>query len=172
MRKISLKKDYYELSIIFFMVFIYFKFIYYLRDKPYPATLIFLVFIINFFLTSSFFYFLSQRTYKKVDYRSFIFTFGYSLLPTLIWFVTNSFLYIFFPPPQTSSFLGGSFSIVFFAFSLSLFAWKLILVFLALRFSAKVGFYRIIYFIILYLVWFLPYSIFLYQLKLFRVPFI
>ena len=60
MRKISLEKDYGQLIIIAGLIFLYFKFIYYLRDKTYPATLIFLFFLFNFLLTVSFFYLVSR----------------------------------------------------------------------------------------------------------------
>ena len=169
MRKISLEKDYYQLLIISVSVFLYFKFIYFLRDKPYPATLIFIIFFANFLLTTSFFYLLTK---KQASFSSFIFTFSYSLFPTLIWFLSTSLLYIFLPPPRTLSLLGKTFSIFFIAFSLSLLIWKLILGYLAVRFSSKQNFLRIFYMIILYLTWFLPYSVLLYYFRFFRIPFI
>ena len=172
MRKISKEKDYYQLVVIFFLIFIYFKFIYFLRDNPYPATLIFLIFLLNFFLTTRFFYIVIHLFNPQTKYSSFFLTMSYSLVPTLIWFITSSVLFIFFPPPRTASLLGSGFSILFFAFSISLLAWKIILIYLALRFSSRLGFYRILYMMLLFLVWFLPYSVFLYQVKLFRVPFI
>lgn len=177
LRKISFEKDYYQPLTIFIGVFLYFKFVYFLRDKPYPATFIFLIFVINFFLTIIFFYFLtrffdSDQNEKRITFFSFIFTFSYSLFPTLIWFLSTSILYVFLPPPRTISLLGKAFSIFFVAFSLSLLVWKLILFYLSVRFSSKQNFYRILYMIILYLVWFIPYSIFLYYLKIFRIPFI
>ncbi len=172
MRKISFEKDYYQLLIISGLVFLYFKFIYFLRDKPYPATLIFLIFLFNFFLTVFFFYFLSKVFEKRLNWKSFVFTLSYSLLPTLIWFLSTSFLYIVLPPPRTFSLLGKSFSIFFIAYSLSLLIWKLILVYLALRFSSKQNFFRIFYMMVLYLIWFLPYSVLLYYFHFFRVPFI
>lgn len=172
MRKISFEKDNYQLLIIAGLVFLYFKFIYFLRDKPYPATLIFLIFLFNFFLTVFFFYFLSKVFEKRLNWKSFVFTFSYSLLPTLIWFLSTSFLYIVLPPPRTFSLLGKSFSIFFIAYSLSLLIWKLILVYLALRFSSKQNFFRIFYMMILYLIWFIPYSVLLYYFHFFRVPFI
>lgn len=172
MRKISLEKDYYQVALILFLVFVYFKFIYYLRDRPYPATLIFLVFILNILLTTKFFYFTSRLFNSKINYFSFLLTYSYSLIPTTIWFISTSILYILLPPPRTFSILGKGFSIFFVAYSLSLLAWKLILVYLSLRFSSRLGFYRIVYLMTLYLAWFLPYSILIYYLKLFRVPFI
>ena len=175
MRKISYEKDYYQPIIIISLVFIYFKFIYYLRDKIYSATLIYFLFIINVLLTIIFFYLLSKlfsKNKKEVTFSSFVFTFSYSLFPTIIWFLSTSILFIFLPPPRTFSILGKGFSIFFVAYSMSLLIWKLIIGYLAMRFSSKQNFFKIIYMIILYLIWFIPYSIFLYQFKLFRIPFI
>jgi len=175
MRKISYEKDYYQPIIIISLVFIYFKFIYYLRDKIYPATLIYFLFIINVLLTVIFFYLLSKlfsNNKKEITFSSFVFTFSYSLFPTIIWFLSTSILFIFLPPPRTFSILGKGFSIFFVAYSMSLLIWKLIIGYLAIRFSSKQNFFKIIYMIILYLIWFIPYSIFLYQFKLFRIPFI
>jgi len=177
MRKISFEKDYYQLLVIAGLIFLYFKFIYFLREKTYPATLVFLFFILNFILTVSFFYFInkffsSNQKEKEITFSSYIFTFSYSLFPTLIWFLSTSLLYIFLPPPRTLSLLGKGFSIFFIAYSLSLLIWKLILEYLAVRFSAKQNFLRILYMMILYLVWFLPYSVLLYNFRFFRIPFI
>ncbi|MEK7177313.1 MAG: hypothetical protein AAB705_00625, partial [Patescibacteria group bacterium] len=149
--------------------------IYYLRDKIYPATLIYFLFIINVLLTAIFFYLLSKlfsKNKKEISFSSFIFTFSYSLLPTLIWFLSTSVLFIFLPPPRTFSILGKGFSIFFVAYSLSLLIWKLILGYLAIRFSSKQNFFKILTMAIYYLIWFIPYSIFLYQFKFFRIPFI
>lgn len=175
MRKISLEKDYWQPGMIIGLVFIYFKFIYYLREKTYPATFIYVSFIFNFLLTIIFFYFLTKlfsKNKKEINFLSFLFTFSYSLLPTLVWFLSTSILFIFLPPPRTLSLLGKGFSIFFVTYSLSLLAWKIILVYLAIRFSARQNFFRIFYMIVLYLSWFIPYSIFLYNFKLFRIPFI
>jgi len=175
MRKISVEKDYYQPVFIIGIILIYFKFIYYLRDKIYPATLTYFLFIINVFLTIIFFYLLSKlfsKNKKEISFSSFIFTFSYSLLPTIIWFLSTSILFIFLPPPRTFSILGKGFSIFFVAYSMSLLIWKFILVYLALRFSSKQNFFRIIFMLIFYLIWFIPYSIFLYQFKFFRIPFI
>ncbi len=174
-RRLSFEDDYFQIFFIFFFVFCYFKFAYFLKNKPYPATLTFLIFLVNLFLTLEFFYRLGliiNKKRKDVSFRSLFFTFSYSLLPTLFWFSSVSLLYIILPPPRTTSFLGISFSIFFLAFSLSLLAWKLILVFLSLRFSLKLNFYQIIYLLILYLIWFLPYSVILYRFRIFKIPFI
>ncbi len=172
MRRLSLSFDFYQLLIIFLAVFSYFKFAYFLKDKPYPATLTFFVFVINFLTTAFFFYFLAKIFKKEGSFLSLIFSLSYTLFPTLIWFGVTSFLYLLLPPPRTMSILGQGFSIFFITFSLSLLVWKLILVFLSLRFSLRLNFYQIIYLLIFYILWFFPYSLFLYHLYLFRVPFI
>lgn len=172
MRKISFEKDYYQVFIIFFVSFLYFKFAYFLRDEPFPATIIFLAFCVNFLLTSLFFYGLGKIFDRTAQFSSFIFTLSYSLIPTLLWFLCTSFLYVLLPPPRTFSLRGELFSVVFITISISLLAWKLILIYLALRFSSKQNFYRIIFMMVLYLVWFIPYSLLLYYLRLFRIPFI
>ncbi len=171
MRKINNEGDYYQVGIIFFLVLIYFKFIYFLRSDPYPATFLFMIFLLNFF-GSIYFFYLVSKNFEKVNLKSFIFTFSYSLFPTLIWFIGNSILYILFPPPRFPTLLGKGFSIFFIAFSISLLIWKFILFYLALRFSTKLSFFRLIYLIFLYLTWFVPYSFLLYYFKIFRVPFI
>lgn len=177
MRKISAEKDNYQLLIIAGLIFVYFKFIYFLRDKVYPATFIYLIFILDFLMMVGFFYLMSKfigsrKNKKEISFMSFIFTFSYSLLPTVIWFLSTSILYIFLPPPRTFSLLGKGFSIFFITYSLSLLMWKLILAYLALRFSSKQNFFRIVYMVIFFLTWFIPYSVFLYQFKFFRIPFI
>ncbi len=172
MRKISLEQDYSQIFILFLLVFIYFKFAYFLRSDAYPATFIFLVFIFNFCMTVFFFYIINRLTHKPVRLSSFAFTLSYSLVPTLVWFISNSILYLLVPPPRTFSILGKAFSGFFIAYSLSLLAWKIILFYLSIRFSAKVNFYRAVYLIILYLCIFIPYSFLLYHFKIFRIPFI
>ena len=172
MRRISLEKDFRQIYFIFLLVFIYFKFVFFLKNNSYSATFIFFVFLFNFFLITSFFYFLAKILEYEVKFLSLIFTFSYSIFPTLIWFFSTSFFYIVLPPPRTNSFLGKSFSIFFITYSFSLLLWKMILFYLSLRFSTKQNFYRIIYMILIFLLWFIPYSIFLYHFKIFRIPFI
>lgn len=172
MRKISREKDINQIFIIFLLVFFYLKFAYFLKDQPYPATFLFLIFLLTFWSTIFFFYFLSKLFNRKVKLSSFIFTFSYAFLPTLFWYVVNSFLFILLPPPRTSSVLGISFSILYLSFSLSLLWWKIILVYLAIRFSSSFSFWRIIYSIILYLLVFYPYFYLISYFGIFYLPLI
>lgn len=172
MRKIVQEKDVNQIFIIFLFVFLYFKFAYYLKDKPYPATFLFLVFILSFFLTVFFFYGLTRLFNKKAKLGSFIFTFAYSLFPTLLWYGSNSILFIILPPPRTTSILGLSFSIFYLIFSISVFIWKIMLNYLALRFATGFSFWRILYFLLLYLSVFFPYFFLLSFFRLFFIPMI
>ena len=99
-------------------------------------------------------------------------TWSYTLLPTLIWFFSTLLFYFLIPPPRTTSFLGQSFSIFYIAFSGSLLVWKLILVYLSIRFSLRVHLYRVIYYLFLYLVVSIPLWILLYQSGVSRIPFV
>lgn len=179
MRRVVEEKYYYQVGIIFGMVYGYFLVATAVRKRTFEpliltssAFLSFLFFIGTFFLVVSFFYTLARIFKKKVAISSLIFSFAYSLLPTFFWFLITSLLYYFIPPPRTLSVLGQSFSIFFTIFSLSLFLWRIILYYLSLRFSLKISFYTIILFTLIFSSWFLPYSYFMYQLKIFRIPFI
>ncbi len=172
MRKISMYGDYYQTITIFLMVFIYFLFAHMMRGSVIWGGFVYGVFLLLFFITTLFFYLFSHAFGSDMRYMKFIHAFSYTLLPTLIWFITNLILYIVLPPPRTMSFLGKGFSIFFIAYSVSLLVWKLILVYFAIRFSSRLGLYRIIYMFLFYLLIFVPLSLILYYFKLFRVPFI
>lgn len=179
MRRIVEERDYYQVGILFTFVYAYFILATSVRHRTFEpfiltssAFLSFLFFIGTFGLVVSFFYTLSQIFNKKTLFSSLIFSFAYSLAPTLIWFFTTSLLYYFIPPPRTLSFMGKSFSLVFTIFSISLLLWRIILYYLSIRFSLKLSFYKILLFSVIFLAWFLPYTYFMYQLKIFRIPFI
>jgi hypothetical protein len=182
MRKITQEKDWWQVIIICGLVYAYFIFANIVRKKTLQPLIIssssfvsFVFFLLTFFLTVGFFCFMGKKICRDVINHvstSLIFTFSYSLLPTLIWFFSTSFSYFVLPPPRTYSILGQSFSLVFISFSLVLLFWKIILFYLSLRFSLKFNFYQILYTTLLFLIWFWPYSVVLYKLKIFRVPFI
>lgn len=179
MRKIAREKDYYQLLIINLLAYGYFYLANILRQKTASSIILssytlmtFVAFFMSFILTLLFFYYLAQFFKMKRRFTSLLFTFSYALLPTLIWFLITSLSYFFLPPPRTYSFFGLSFSYIFIVFSLIMLSWKIILFYLSLRFSLNVSFYKALYFMILYLSWFLPFSLSLYYLKIFRIPFI
>jgi len=172
MRKISMDEDLFQVLIILSMVFIYFLMAAYVKEPIVSGIISFSIFLGNFSFTILFFYLLNFIFLKDTRLRSILISFTYSLLPTLIWFTVNFLIYLILPPPRTISLLGQMFSLVFITFSLALFFWKLILVYLALRFSLRQNFYRVAYLTLLYLVYLLPFTFLMYQLNIFRVPFI
>lgn len=163
MRSISLEADNVQLYILFFLVFLYF-----LLVGLGKAT----TFIVLFGSTLFLIYTAGRVLGKNVQLKSILFTFGYALIPTLIWFFSSYALYHLLPPPRTSSVLGKAFSVFYVSFSLSLLLWKLILTYLAIRFSLKLRFYPAIFTLILYAICILTLSYFGYILNLAKVPFV
>lgn len=172
MRSISRETDYTQLILIAFLVGSYFVVAGRIKEFHYPFIVMFMFAILNYLMTVFIFYggallFKSTRSIK-----SFLFTYAYALMPTLVWFIANSILFVILPPPRTISILGKAFSIFFLSFSISLLLWKIILFYLAARFSMRLQFFKILYFIILYLCIMLPYSFFMYHFGIFRIPFL
>lgn len=179
-RKIAKENDWFQIGYIFFLVYIYFIYANIIRSKTLHPFIIsaktsinISFFILLFFLTVSHFY-LAAKIFidKKTKFQKYLFTFFYSLIPTLIWFFTTSTLYWLFPPPRSTSILGLILSSIFIIFSVTLLFWKINLFYLSIRFSSKANFYQIIIMIIGFLFWFIPISYWLYQIKVFRIPFI
>lgn len=96
----------------------------------------------------------------------------YTLIPTLLWFFTTSILYLLFPPPRTMTFLGKLYSVVFIAFSIAVLFWKIILYYLALRFSLKIDLWRIVKISTIVIPMVLVYTLLMYEWGIFRIPFI
>ena len=161
-----------QLYVIFVLIYFYFVFADFVKPFNYTPALVYAVFLLNFLLSSVFFYFINVAQENRKDIRPFIMTFTYSLMPSLIWFTINTSLFLIFPPPRTTSPLGTLFSIIFIIFSLGMLFWKVQLVYLSLRFASKTSFVNIVYAVILYLCVFAPYSVLLYYAGIFRIPFI
>lgn len=172
MRRITLNGDYYQVALIFLIALLYFLFSRSVRGGAFWGVLSFVCFLILFFATVAFFYLFAKPFQKGITVDGFIYAFAYTLIPTLLWFWSNFALYIILPPPRTMSILGRGFSVLFIAYSISLLVWKFILVYFAIRFSSRLGLYRIIYMLIIYAAAFFPVSVMLYYFRIFRVPFI
>lgn len=173
MRTISTETDTLQVGIIFLLVFTYFLSADYYRPFAYPPIILFVLVLIHVFGTVMFFYGVSLPLgSKQKDIRPHIMTFSYALIPTLIWFTTTFFLYIILPPPRNETLNGTLFTLVYITFAVSMLLWKLILTYLAIRFSTRMRLSRIIYSFLLYLLIVGPYSVFLYLFQFFRVPFI
>ncbi len=169
MRKISRVFDYKQIVAIFILVFLYFLSVGLIFGHSIAN---FIFFLVSFFATVIFFY-ISGRLYKyQVSILSLVATWCYSLFPTVLWFSITAVLFILFPPPRTQSFLGTLLSLVFIGISVVLLLWKITLVYLAVRFSVKSSALMTAFLMILYGMWFLPYTYALYLFSISRVPFI
>lgn len=99
-------------------------------------------------------------------------TWGYTLVPTVIWFLATSILYVVLPPPRTIRMEGILFSILYLVFSATLFWWKVTLAYLTLRHGMKLDLLRIIGVVAITAPVLAVYSVLMYRLGIFRVPFL
>lgn len=179
MRSIVEVGDILQITIIFFLVYLYFIAANVIRKRTLHPFIIssssiisFGFFIMTFFLVTIYFFILGRKFKRNLKYSALLYTFSYSLLPTIFWFLITSIFYLVLPPPRSLTFPGKLFSIFFIFYSTIIFFWKIILFYLSLRFSLKINFYKIFFITVFFLIWFLPYSYLMYQFRIFRIPFI
>ncbi|OGK61863.1 hypothetical protein A3I56_02780 [Candidatus Roizmanbacteria bacterium RIFCSPLOWO2_02_FULL_43_10] len=184
MRELSRKHDLLETAYIFVLVGIYYIWSAYIRFGPGhgiiplgEATRSFVVFLVSFSLVVGITYVLglllsAMRKARQGEISTLIYLSSYALLPTFIWFMVTSVLYIFFPPPRYFTSLGIVFSFLFLAFSLSMFLWKLTLWYLTIRFALQARFITIVGIMLICGLILLPYIIMAYNLGLSRVPYL
>lgn len=117
-------------------------------------------------------YSLSRLLRGEGRLKSIAIAWGYTLLPTLIWFLITSVMYLVLPPPRTLRLQGVLYSLLYLVFSCALFFWKVTLGYLTLRFSMRLDLWRIVVvaFVVIPLVGL--YSVLMYKLGIFRIPFI
>lgn len=117
-------------------------------------------------------WFASAMLKVRIEMRALMISWGYTLLPTIVWFLVTSILYVILPPPRTTSFLGISFSVLFIVFSVTLLWWKIMLSYLTVRFVLKVDLQRSIAACAIVLPVAAAYSVLMYYWGIFKVPFI
>lgn len=107
-----------------------------------------------------------------VRVSSLVVAWGYTLIPTVLWFLMTSFLYVILPPPRTTSVAGVTFSLLFIIVSATLLWWKITLAYLTLRFGLRFDMGKSILFIGLSAPFLILWSVMMYTLGIFKVPFI
>ncbi len=105
------------------------------------------------------------------SYVRFFLAWSYTLIPTVSWFLATSILYILLPPPRTARLEGLVASGVFLVFSTVLLLWKLVLSYLALRFSLRLTLPRILGAAGLAVGPLFLYGYFTYAIGVFKIPF-
>lgn len=129
-------------------------------------------FVITYTLVVSSLVMVGNMVGGKGSVRTVLLPWTYSLFPTILWFFITSVMTLVFPPPRTMSFLGQAFSFVFLSFSLFLFFWKAILYYLTLRFGMKLSMGKILISSLILFPLGALYAVVMYQLGIFRIPFI
>lgn len=168
MRKIAVEGEYRDMTWIYFFSLLYFFLSGNVRMELWGiVTMIFLT-----LFSISFFSLLPSRETISQKWKTVWLTWSHTLFPTIIWFYTTLVFYLILPPPRTISLFGKAFSVFYIGFSVSLLAWKLILVYLSIRFSLRVHIYRVLYYFLLYLTFSIPLWVLLYRLGISRVPFV
>lgn len=173
------KEDPYQLFIVFFLTGLYFFLISPIRLHtlhPFLLTInasrLFTLSLAAYLGICGFLWGVGRVFKKSPELRAILLSWGYSLVPTLLWFFTTSLFYVVLPPPRYETWPGRMFSILYLAFSLSLFLWKGMLYYLTLRFTLKLDLQRIIVVSCVFFPLLLVYSWGMYQLGIFRVPFV
>jgi hypothetical protein len=135
-------------------------------------TLLALATAVTFILAITLLWGISRLLGGKGTLRAVALCWGYSLLPTLSWFLITSVLYVLIPPPRTERLQGVLFSIVYLVVSGTLFFWKATLAYLTLRFAMRLDLVRIIAVFALTVPVIGAYSVWMYRLGIFRIPFL
>ncbi len=126
----------------------------------------------SFFLVSATVWAIGTFVGGKGTFSRFVLAWGYTLIPTLVWFLATSVLYVLLPPPRTTQITGIVFSIVYLVFSITLLFWKILLGYLAVRFSLRLDLAKIAVVVAIAAPMFTFYSFVMYRLGVFKVPFL
>lgn len=178
-RRIAAKGTLYELVYLALSLALYFAAASWVKTasfRPFLLTHQFVVLALaatgGYLLSVGVFLFVGQLLGGSKRVAPLFLTWGYTLLPTVVWFWVTSFLYVILPPPRTESPAGIIFSIVYLVFSTMMLAWKLTLGYLSLRFGLKLDLARILVVGAAALAAWGAYSTWMYQAGIFRVPFL
>jgi len=179
MRGISSHGSYWELPMIITVLSIYFGIATLVKTaafRPFFLTKQFVslaVVVVTSAVFSSYCLYLAGRILKGVGkYKRFLLLWSYTLIPTVSWFLATSLLYVLLPPPRTTRPEGIIASIVFLVFSSVILFWKMVLVFLSLRFGLRLTFLRILGAIFFSAPLLAAYGYWTYKIGVFRVPFL
>jgi hypothetical protein len=128
--------------------------------------------MVTFLLVVFLFWQVGRLFGAKGRLKGFALGWGYTLVPTVVWFWMTSLLYVALPPPRTTSAPGILFSIVYLLISATLLFWKIMLSYLSLRFGLRLDFAKILIVCMIVLPILGVYSYGMYRLGIFRIPFI
>jgi len=178
MRSIAQSGSYWELVSIGVVLSMYFAVATVVKNpafRPFLLTRQFLALAVVVVVTTLFASGVLWCTGKLVggvgSYGRFFLTWSYTLIPTVCWFLATSILYILLPPPRTARPEGIAASGVFLVFSTVLLLWKLVLSYLAIRFSLRLSLPRILGAAFLACGPLFLYGYWTYAIGVFKIPF-
>ncbi len=128
--------------------------------------------VVTYLLTVGLFWYIGRLFGAQGRALGFLLGWGYTLIPTLVWFWITSLLYVLVPPPRTTSPQGMIFSVLYLLFSATFLFWKVTLAYLALRFGLKLDLAKISLVSAIVLPILGIYSIAMYRWGIFRIPFL
>lgn len=126
------------------------------------------------FLLMFLLFYLVNKIFNRVPFplNKMVILWSYSLLPTLLWFIFTSIMYLLLPPPRTLTYPGKIYSLLYLIISLTLLFWKLILYYLTLRFGLKFDLFKILKASLIIFPILTLFSIAMYRLNIFKIPFL
>jgi len=145
--------------------------------NPYLLTMKFNVlyfsFLVGFLIMLGLFFIFFRLLKKNIfPFITVFLLWSYSLLPTFFWFLFTSVLYLFFPPPRTLTYPGKIYSLSYLVLSLTLLFWKIILYYLTLRFALRLDLFKISLISLFIFPLIFLYSLLMFRLGIFKIPFI
>ena len=178
-RRIAKESGYTELFYIGLLLAVYFAIASLVKTAAFRPFLLTATFVklsssagTGFVLVVMTFFVVSKFIVNTVNLKSLLVSWAYTLIPTLVWFLATSILYLILPPPRTTSLEGIAFSLVFIVFSVTLLFWKIMLSYLTLRFGLRLEIKKILLVAAISLPFVALYSFGMYQLGVFKVPFL
>ncbi len=108
----------------------------------------------------------------RAAFSTILVSWSYTLIPTVLWFLATSVLYVVLPPPRTTSAMGMAFSLLFLVFSTTLLWWKITLSYLAIRFTLKLDFIQSLALAGVCAPFLAFWAYVMYKLGIFKVPFL
>ncbi len=134
--------------------------------------ILFFGFLLTYILTVSLFWIVSSFLGRSGKLKGFMLGWGYTLIPTIVWFWITSFLYILLPPPRSTHGTGIAFSVLYLVISITLLFWKITLSYLSLRFGLRMDLVKILILTAIVLPLLGIYSYYMYYAGVFKIPFI
>lgn len=178
-RRIADHGGYGELSYVAILLAVYFAFASLVKVAAFRPFLLTRQFIVlaaatgtTYIFAVALFWTAGKLVGAQGKFKGLAVSWGYSLLATLTWFLATSLLYVILPPPRTTSTAGVAFSILFLIFSVTLFFWKATIAYLTLRFGLRLNLGKILIVLAVTLPILGFYSVGMYRLGIFRIPFL